>query len=139
MMPMRRMEQISPEAVSVLKFPLKMSKAGEILEKIMMKVAFWFRIGNWSWRMMIMFLSPVQGWLVGELLQLQWNWELWSTMVMPATLYWRDQVGERTPGNWRRKNWRRKIGGGKLEEEKLEEKRKDGAPGDLPGCGLVGG
>ena len=34
---MRRNEQISPEAVSVLKFPLKMSKAGEILEKIMMK------------------------------------------------------------------------------------------------------
>ena len=81
-----------------------MSKAGEILEKIMMKVAFGFRIGNWSWRMS---LSPVQGWLEGELLQLQWNWELWSTMVMPATLYWRDRVGERTPGNWRRKNWRR--------------------------------
>ena len=74
---------------------------------------------------MIMSVSPVQGWLEGELLQLQWNWELWSTMVMPATLYWRDRVGERTPGNWRRK--------------KLEEKRKGGAPGDHPGCGLAGG
>ena len=33
MMPMRRNEQISPEAVSVLKFPLKMSKAGKILRE----------------------------------------------------------------------------------------------------------
>ena len=30
---MRRNEQISPEAVSVLKFPLKMSKAGKILRE----------------------------------------------------------------------------------------------------------
>jgi len=40
----------------------------------------------------------VQGWLEGELLQLQWNLELESTMARLVKLCWLDPVEERTPG-----------------------------------------
>ena len=71
---------------------------------------------------------PVQGWLEGELLQLQWNLELESMMARLAKLCWLDPVEERTPENlrMRRRRRRRSVKEGEV-------------PGGLPGYDLACG